>query len=444
VVEAALADLPVLSAARPGTLLAEDRPYPVRGRSAVLSLRGVMIPSGPSWLEWFGYAISERLIERIYAAQTDDDVDELVLEVDSPGGAVLGTEALGKAIAASRKPVVAHVLHMMASAALFAGSQASKIIARPGALIGSIGTYAVLVDSSRQAEQAGVRVHVMRAGEHKGAGTPGAPISERQLAEVQARVDRASAVFIAAVAAGRDMPEARVRELATGATWEADEALQLGLIDGIENMGGASARETHKEGRHMAITEEQHKAALERLAALEAQNKEKDAKLADLGATLGTEKARAEKAAAALAGIQESKAAEEKAAKDALIDEAAGDRGDLAGRVSPATRKAVERFAAHATVTELREYLAELPVIVRRQAAGHGGGQPPSTSRATGARFEKLSADDRRVMQLAGLSETELNFYAQAQCYRADGVIEMVDGREVRPQNKAATAEEVI
>lgn len=194
----------------------------------------------------------------------------------------------------------------------------------------------------------------------------------------------------------------------------------------------------------MAITEEQHKAALERLAALEAQNKEKDAKLADLGATLGTEKARAEKAAAALAGIQESKAAEEKAAKDALIDEAAGDRGDLAGRVSPATRKAVERFAAHATVTELREYLAELPVIVRRQAAGHGGGQPPSTSRATGARFEKLSADDRRVMQLAGLSETELNFYAQAQCYRADGVIEMVDGREVRPQNKAATAEEVI
>ena len=123
---------------------------------------------------------------------------------------------------------------MCASAGLHVTSQASRIIARRGALIGSIGTYAILVDSSAYAEEQGIKVHVIKAGEHKGVGTWGAPITEAQLAEIQSRVDRAAATFVAAVASGRRMSVARVQALATGATWEADEAMSLGLIDEIE------------------------------------------------------------------------------------------------------------------------------------------------------------------------------------------------------------------
>lgn len=442
VVEAAFADLATITAAvRPSMGAgAEAKPYRMHRRSAMLSLRGVMIPSGPRWLEAYGYAISENLVERIQAAQDDADVDDILMEVDTPGGAVLGTQALAEAVATSRKPVTAHVLHMCASAGLHVTSQASRIIARRGALIGSIGTYAILVDSSAYAEEQGIKVHVIKAGEHKGVGTWGAPITEAQLAEIQSRVDRAAATFVAAVASGRRMSVARVQALATGATWEADEAMSLGLIDEIETMGGSAAQTTKKEKVIMSISKEEHEAALARIAALEASHREKDSKLVDLGGQLGSAKARAEKSDAALEGFRATTAEREKAEKMALIDEAAGNEGKLAGRVSPASRAAVERFSATATVDELRGYLAELPVLVRPRATGHGGGKAPEASASSGRKFE-LSEDDRKVLQASGLTEAELGFYADAKCIRADGVIEMRNGKPGTPPQARAGGE---
>jgi hypothetical protein len=113
-------------------------------------------------------------------------------------------------------------------------SQASRIIANETALVGSIGTYGVVQDTSGMAAMEGVRVHVIRAGAFKGAGTPGTEITAEHLTEMQRTVDGLNEYFLAGVAAGRSMLTAvRVRELADGRAWLAAEAKTLGLIDAI-------------------------------------------------------------------------------------------------------------------------------------------------------------------------------------------------------------------
>jgi protease-4 len=172
----------------------------------------------------------------IRAAASDPDIGAILLRIDSPGGTAAGTKELADEIAAAKakKPVWAYVEDMAASAAYWAASQASRIIANETALIGSIGTYGVVQDTSGMAAMEGVKVHVIRAGAFKGAGTPGTEITAEHLTEMQRTVDGLNEYFLAGVTAGRSMlTAARVRELADGRAYLAAEAKTLGLIDAI-------------------------------------------------------------------------------------------------------------------------------------------------------------------------------------------------------------------
>lgn len=211
--------------------------YELRGNVAVIPLRGVIAKyasqvNGSSQPR--GTA-AETVLQGLRNALDDDRVAAVLLNVDSPGGTVSGVPALGEEVAAATKPIWAHAQDLMASAAYWVGSQAGQIYASRAADIGSIGVYAAVIDDSRQAENEGVRVHVVRAGEHKGIGMPGAPVEKADLAQIQRHVDETRDLFVEAVAAGRGMDEGDVRALATGDTWRAHEAQELGLIDGVRS-----------------------------------------------------------------------------------------------------------------------------------------------------------------------------------------------------------------
>jgi hypothetical protein len=120
---------------------------------------------------------------------------------------------------------------MGTSAAYWLASQAQRIRANATALVGSIGVYLVTVDSSALAAGMGIKVILIRSGDLKGMGVPGAAISEEQIAAEQELIDGLADHFIAAVAAGRGMKETAVRELATGRCWLAAAAQENGLID---------------------------------------------------------------------------------------------------------------------------------------------------------------------------------------------------------------------
>jgi len=171
----------------------------------------------------------------IRQATQDDDIDTIVLHVDSPGGRVAGTMELAAEVrrAAAVKTVHAHIDDLGASAAYWSISGATTITANQMAQVGSIGTIAVLYDSSERMEKEGIKVHVISTGAFKGSGTPGTEITKADIAEFQKKVDEYNEFFLKGVSDGRKIPIEQVEQVADGRVYIASEARSLGLIDEI-------------------------------------------------------------------------------------------------------------------------------------------------------------------------------------------------------------------
>lgn len=225
------------AAARSRAGTRENPGYTVTKGVAHIPVAGVILKEVPCIFDLFGMPATSTVDTQaaLEAALYDDAVRSIQLDVDSPGGSMDGLVELAGDITAAGglKPITAHISGMAASAAYWLASQTSNVSATEGSLVGSIGVYSVLEDTSAQKQAEGVKVHVIRSHELKGAAVEGAPISAAKLADEQRIVDEAASMFMAAVARGRGMSADAVRELATGQVWFAGAALERRLIDGI-------------------------------------------------------------------------------------------------------------------------------------------------------------------------------------------------------------------
>ncbi len=111
----------------------------------------------------------------------------------------------------------------------------------PFGIVGSLGTYMVVEDSSGQAKADGVVVHVITTGPQKGAFVDGAPVTEAQLAEAQTMVNDLNALFMQGVAGGRRKTMEETAKLFDGRVHVAEKAKALGLIDAVQSFDAAMA-----------------------------------------------------------------------------------------------------------------------------------------------------------------------------------------------------------
>ena len=216
--------------------------YYVLGGSSVgvLGISGLLMKEVPFCFEFMSgeKAVStERLRMSIDAMLDDDAIDRIVLEIDSPGGQVRGTQELGDTImlASEQKPITAAIRDLGASGAYWLASQAKEVTANHTAMIGSIGVYVVVDDFSKMFEELGIKTHVISSGGVKGAGVEGAPVSDEAIQVWREGVVALKDLFVEAIANGREMSVAAVQDLAIGRCWLAKEALDKGLIDRVEN-----------------------------------------------------------------------------------------------------------------------------------------------------------------------------------------------------------------
>ena len=171
-------------------------------------------------------------------AAADPDVSAILLHIDSPGGTVSGTADLAADVkaAAKQKPVWAFAEDLCASAAYWVASQADRVFANTAtAMVGSIGTLAVIYDLSGAAEQQGVKALVFGTGPLKGAGAPGAPVTEEQQAYFRGLVEDSQKSFDAAVQKARGLTDKQLAGAKTGGVFGAAEALERKLIDGVQS-----------------------------------------------------------------------------------------------------------------------------------------------------------------------------------------------------------------
>lgn len=204
---------------------------------AVVSIDGPM----QKGMSKFGGTSTVATRRAIRTAANDNAVNAIMIRVDSPGGNVAGNSDLADDVnaAAAKKPIHAYVEDSCCSAAYWVASQASRITSNATAMVGSIGTYCCVEDSSGAAEKAGIKMHVVSSGEYKGLGTPGTPVTDAALGEVKSMVDQLNDHFLQGVKRGRKMGIEQVRKLADGRVHIAEKAQELGLIDGIQSFDRA-------------------------------------------------------------------------------------------------------------------------------------------------------------------------------------------------------------
>ncbi len=193
------------------------------GKVAVLRLFGP-IGGGQRSVDW---------LESVKRLRTAASVPAVVLDIDSPGGSAAASDYLFLALRRldEAKPLVAHVRGTGASGAYLAAMAARHLVVAPNSLIGSIGVIAVGPRLPALLERLGISVEEHRAGRLKGAGAPWREGSSEERAKEQAIVDSYYDAFIGRVVQGRRLPEAQVRELATGEVWLGSRAVELGLAD---------------------------------------------------------------------------------------------------------------------------------------------------------------------------------------------------------------------
>jgi capsid assembly protease len=166
----------------------------------------------------------------------DPNVSTILLNVDSPGGAVGGIPEFAAEVYAARKKkrVIALADTMAASAAYWIASAAETLIATPSADVGSIGVVYVHVDQSKANEAEGLRHTIIKAGENKFEGSSLEPLSEETKNYIQDRVNSVNKTFVDAVAKHRATTATNVNQnFGQGRTFRADDALAQGMIDRV-------------------------------------------------------------------------------------------------------------------------------------------------------------------------------------------------------------------
>ena len=218
----------------------------VRGADgvAVLPLFGVLAKRAPTWL--WPYATNTLAFSNILRESlADSAIRSIVLEIDSPGGAVDAGQELADIVFAARgqKPIYAVANSAAASAAYWIGSQADRLFITPGGQVGSIGVYAAHEDISKAMDAAGLKVSLIAAGKYKTEQSPFAPLSSDARGHLQSQVDDAYQHFVTAVARGRDVSPDFVRKsMGGGRMLGAGRALGARMVDGIATLEQVARR----------------------------------------------------------------------------------------------------------------------------------------------------------------------------------------------------------
>ncbi|EDY21057.1 peptidase S49 [Chthoniobacter flavus Ellin428] len=179
-----------------------------------------------------GAADMDEISEAINEAGDREDVQAVLLDIDSPGGTVTGTPELAAAVAAlSRaKYVYAFSDGQMCSAAYWIASQADVIFSTPSARVGSIGVLLPMLDETEAFKQEGLKVDLFAAGKYKSVGVPGVALTDDQRTWLQSMIDEINGEFQAAVLArGRAIDPAAME----GQDFSGQKAFENSLTAGV-------------------------------------------------------------------------------------------------------------------------------------------------------------------------------------------------------------------
>jgi len=178
---------------------------------------------------------ADAILKEIETAQQDASIKGVLLNVNSPGGAVPPSIEIAYAIKELKKhkPVVAYASGIMASGSYYASIYANKIIANPGSIVGSIGVIMESANVEELMNTIGVKTQLVKQGTYKEAGTPTREWTPEERAELETLTKDTYDLFVNDVAKARGLDINRSKEYADAHIFSAARAKDAGLIDRV-------------------------------------------------------------------------------------------------------------------------------------------------------------------------------------------------------------------
>lgn len=296
----------------------------------IISLHGPMMrnPDLISRLLFDALDIEEAM-DAVNEAAQREDVEAIMLDIDSPGGTVNGTPELAQAVAdaSQQKYVYAFSGGQMCSAAYWVASQCDAIYASPSARVGSIGVILPYVDDTEALKSEGLKVEVFAAGKFKSMGMPGVPLTDEQRTLLQSDVEEIASEFRSAVLGrGRKIPDSAME----GQSFSARSAQRNNLAGMVKNRDEALSRLRSLHVRKvdtvawssatMKTLEEQLTEAQARVTSLEVDAKAREILLAEASQQADQYEARLQERETALQEAQQELAKQRDALSTQLIE----------------------------------------------------------------------------------------------------------------------------
>ena len=207
---------------------------------AVLYASGDITESGKDGIA------SDRLVPEILELAENDDIDGLILRVNSGGGSAFASEqiweALGEFKEMTGKPFYVSMSDYAASGGYYISCGADKIYAEPVTITGSIGIFGLIPNiRGLVTDKLGVTTYPISTNPAGAQPDIFAPMTESQRAGMQSYVDRGYELFVKRVAGGRKKTVEQIKAIAEGRVWDGREALRIGLVDKLGGLDTALA-----------------------------------------------------------------------------------------------------------------------------------------------------------------------------------------------------------
>lgn len=195
-----------------------------------------------------------RYADEMRKLRLDSTVKAVVFRVNSRGGNAIASDQIWREVELTNKvkPVVVSMGNYAASGGYYIAAAASKIIASPVTLTGSIGVFGLIPNAEVLLDKKlGISSDVVRTNAHSDSPSLTRPLNAFERDALQFNVERTYSTFTGVVAAGRGMRQTAVDSIGEGHVWSGSDAIGIGLVD---SLGGL--REAVSEAARMAGLEE--------------------------------------------------------------------------------------------------------------------------------------------------------------------------------------------
>jgi protease-4 len=249
---------------------AEPRPveWAPPPRVAVVIAQGTILPGRDRSTPWVGNVLgASDLARRLARAASDRSVKSVVLRGDSPGGSMAASDLVAAELErlVARKPVIASMGAVAASGGYYIAAPATRIVAEPLSITGSIGVTYLRADAVGLMEKAGIRQEGEKQGDHVDLFRLGRKLTSDEREMILDLIDAGYERFVEHVARSREFEREEIEALARGRVWTGEQAVMNGLADelgGLERALELAAAEAGIGDSYEVITFRREKPSL--------------------------------------------------------------------------------------------------------------------------------------------------------------------------------------